>query len=140
MQIRALISVALLSIPTLVLTSEPTALQQIMQDLSENLIEISDGLLNHDLALTAKGAKAIAEHPKIPPEQVKIVAQELGPEMPVFKQFDIRVHNLALEINAAATAGDREATVAGFHRLVDGCLACHDAYKDRVAAVLENQP
>ena len=140
MQIRALISVALLSIPTLVLTSEPTALQQIMQDLSENLIEISDGLLNHDLALTAKGAKAIAGHPKIPPEQVKIVAQELGPEMPAFKQFDVRVHNLALEINAAATAGDRDAAVNGFHRLVDGCLACHDAYKDRVAAVLENQP
>jgi cytochrome c556 len=140
MQIRALISVALLSIPTLVLTSEPTTLQQIMQDLSENLVEISDGLLHHDLALTAKGAKAIAEHPQIPPEQVKMVAMELGPEMPAFKQFDVRVHNLALEINAAATAGDRDAAVKGFHRLVDGCLACHDAYKDRVAAVLENQP
>jgi len=137
MQIRALISVALLLIPTAVLTAEPTALQKIMQDLSDNLIEISDGLLNHDLELTAKGAEAIAEHPQIPPEQVQIVAKELGPEMPVFKQFDVRVHNLALEIGAAATAGDREAAVTGFHRLVDGCLACHDAYKDRVAAALK---
>ena len=139
MQIRALISVALLSIPTIVLTAEPTALQQIMQDLSDNLIEISDGLLTHDLELTAKGAMSIAEHPKIPPEQVQMVAKELGPEMPVFKQFDVRVHNLAVEIGAAATAGDREAAVAGFHRLVDGCLACHDAYKDRVAAALKDQ-
>lgn len=139
MRIKALISVALLLIPTIVLTAEPPALQQIMQDLSDNLIEISDGLLNHDLELTAKGAKAIAEHPQIPPEQVQMVAKELGPEMPVFKQFDDRVHNLALEINAAATAGDREAAVAGFHRLVDGCLACHNAYKDRVAAALKEQ-
>ena len=139
MQIRALISVVLLIVPTAVLTAEPTALQKIMQDLSDNLIEISDGLLNHDLELTAKGAKAIAEHPQIPPEQVQMVAKELGAEMPVFKQFDVRVHNLAVEINAAATAGDREAAVAGFHRLVDGCLACHDAYKDRVAAALKEQ-
>jgi hypothetical protein len=139
MRIKALISVALLLIPTVVLTAEPTALQQIMQDLSDNLIEISDGLLNHDLELTAKGAKAIAEHPQIPPEQVQMVAKELGPEMPVFKQFDGRVHNLAVEIGAAASAGDREAAVAGFHRLVDGCLACHDAYKDRVAAALKEQ-
>jgi len=137
MQIRALISVALLSIPAVALASEPTALQQIMQDLSDNLIEISDGLLNHDLELTAKGAKAIAEHPKIPPEQVQLVAKELGPEMPVFQQFDVRVHNLAVEIGTAASNGDREAAVAGFHRLVDGCLACHDAYKDRVAAALK---
>ncbi len=88
MHIKALISVVLLSLPTVVLTNEPTTLQQIMQDLSDNLIEISDGLLNHELELTAKGAMAIAEHPQIPPEQVQLVAKELGPEMPVFKQFD----------------------------------------------------
>ena len=137
-RINEIFCVALLLVPTVVLTDEPTALQQIMQDLSDNLIEISDGLLNHDLELTAKGARAIAEHPQIPPEQVQLVAKELGPEMPVFKQFDVRVHNLAVEIGAAAAAGDREAAVAGFHRLVDGCLACHDAYQDRVAAVLRN--
>lgn len=136
MQIRALIGVALLSLPTAVLADEPTTLQQIMQDLSDNLVVISDGLLSHDLELVVNGAKGIAEHPRIPPEQVQLIAKELGPEMPVFKQFDVSVHNLAVEIGAAASAGDQEAAVSGFHRLVDGCLACHDAYKDRVAAVL----
>jgi hypothetical protein len=136
MQIRALIGVALLSLPTAVLTDEPITLQQIMQDLSDNLVVISDGLLSHDLELVVNGAKGIAEHPQIPPEQVQLVARELGAEMPAFKQFDVRVHNLAVEIGAAASAGDREAAVSGFHRLVDGCLACHDAYKDRVAAAL----
>ncbi len=136
MQIRALISIVLLSAPMAILADEPTALQQIMQDLSDNLIEISDGLLTHDLELVANGAKAIAEHPQIPPEQVQLVARELGTEMPAFKQFDVRVHNLAVEIGAAASVGDRESAVSGFHRLVDGCLACHDAYKDRVSAAL----
>jgi cytochrome c556 len=136
MQIRALIGVALLSLPMAVQADEPTTLQQIMQDLSDDLVVISDGLLSHDLELVVNGAKGIAEHPQIPPEQVQLVARELGTEMPAFKQFDVRVHNLAVEIGAAASAGDREAAVSGFHRLVDGCLACHDAYKDRVAAVL----
>jgi len=136
MQIRALIGVALLSLPMAVQADEPTTLQQIMQDLSDDLVVISDGLLSHDLELVVNGAKGIAEHPQIPPEQVQLVARELGAEMPAFKQFDVRVHNLAVEIGAAASAGDREAAVSGFHRLVDGCLACHDAYKDRVAAVL----
>ena len=138
MRIKTFLSVALLSVATVAPAGEPTALQQIMQDLSDNLIEISDGLLTHDLTLVVSGAKAIAEHPRIPPEQVQLVARELGAEMPAFKQFDARVHNLAVEIGAAASAGDREAAVSGFHRLVDGCLACHDAYKDRVSAVLKN--
>ena len=132
-----LITLALFLLPTIALTDETTALQEIMQGLRDNIVEISDGLLTDDYALVARGAMAIAEHPQIPPEQVQLVAQELGPEMPAFKQFDVRVHDLSLEISAAGKAGDRAAAIIGFQQMIEGCFACHAAYKDRVAAVLK---
>jgi hypothetical protein len=58
--------------------------------------------------------------------------------MSSFKQLDTRVHHLSVQISAAARSGDRTAAIAGFGDMIDGCFACHDIYKDRVAAVLRN--
>jgi hypothetical protein len=117
---------------------ETTTLQTIMQGLRDNLVEISNGLLTDDFGLVDRGASAIANHPHIPPAQVQLVAKELGQEMPAFKQFDSRVHDLSVQISAAAKNGDRAAAISGFGEMVDGCLACHASYKDRVAAVLRD--
>ena len=129
-------AMALLLLPALALTDESTTLQAIMQGLRDNLVEIADGLLTDDLELVERGATGIATHPRIPPEQVQLVAQELGEEMPAFKQFDMRVHDLAVEIGAAARAGDKTAAIGRFQGMIDGCFGCHNAYKDRVANVL----
>jgi cytochrome c556 len=86
--------------------------------------------------LVQHGATTIAEHPRIPAEQVQLVAQELGEEMAAFKALDTRVHDLSLEIEAAAKVLDGAAARAAFTQMVDGCFACHAAYKERVAAVL----
>jgi len=128
-------AMALLLLPALASTDEPTTLQAIMQGLRDNLVEIADGLLNEDLELVERGA-GIATHPRIPPEQVQLVARELGEEMPAFKQFDMRVHDLAVEIGAAARAGDKTAAMGKFQGMIDGCFGCHITYKDRVAGVL----
>ena len=133
---RLTTTMALLLLPALALTDEPTTLQAIMQGLRDNLVEITDGLLNEDLELVERGAAGIATHPRIPPQQIQLVARELGEEMPTFKQFDMRVHDLAMEIGAAAKAGDKTAAISKFQGMIDGCLGCHIAYKDRVANVL----
>lgn len=130
------IILGLLLAPTAAQAGEPTTLQTIMQGLRDNLVEISDGLLTDDLELVDQGATAIANHPRIPPGQVQLVAKELGQEMPAFKQFDTLVHDLAVQISTTARNGDRAATIANFQDMVDGCLACHALYKDRVVAVL----
>lgn len=130
------IIISLLIFPTTALSDETTTLQTIMQGLRDNLVEISDGLLTDDFELVERGATAIANHPRIPPGQVQLVAKELGQEMPAFKQFDTRVHDLAVEIGAAASSGDRATAIAGYQNMVDGCFACHITYKDRVAGVL----
>lgn len=128
--------IAVLLLPTLAATDESVTLQAIMQGLGDNLAEIADGLMADDLELVERGATGIADHERIPPEQVQLVARELGDEMAAFKQFDMQVHDLAIEIAAAARAGDSAAAMGKFQAMIDGCFSCHVAYKDRVAALL----
>jgi uncharacterized protein YndB with AHSA1/START domain len=122
--------------PAVAVSGETTTLKAIMQELRDNLTDVTDGLLADDFGLVARGANGIAEHPRIPAEQVKLVADELGDEMAVFKQLDTWVHDLALEVKVAAEKPDRTALFTNYQTMVEGCVACHNAYKDRVAAVL----
>lgn len=135
---KLLVLVGLVAVlaPTIALTSEATTLKSIMLGLRDGLVEIADGLLTDDFGLVQHGATTIAEHPRIPEEQVQLVAQELGEEMAAFKALDTQVHDLSLEIEAAAKALDGAAARSAFTRMIDGCFACHTAYKSRVAAVL----
>jgi hypothetical protein len=133
-------ALALLLLATLASADETTSLQSIMQGLRSNLFEIADGLLVGDLELVERGANGVADHPRIPPQQVQLVARELGDEMAAFKQFDLRVHDLAVELSAAARAGDTAAAMSRFRDMIDGCFGCHTAYRDRVAAVLRPGP
>ena len=126
--------------PTVAMTDDAPSLKEIMQGLRNNVVEISDGLLIDDFELIAQGAASIAEHPKIPAAQVQLVAAELGPEMAAFKQLDILVHDLSLEIGAAARAFDRDAAISSYQRMIEGCFDCHSTYKERVAAALRPVP
>jgi len=135
-----LASLMILLVPAIAVTGDATSLKEIMQGLRNDVVDISDGLLTDDFEIVARGAIAIAEHPHIPAAQVQLVSQELGAEMPAFKQFDTVVHDLSLVIHAAAEAHDRDAAAMAFHQMLDGCLACHAAYKERVATVLLENP
>lgn len=122
--------------PMVAMTDDAPSLKEIMQGLRDNLVTISDGLLTDDFELIVQGATSIAAHPKIPAAQVQLVAAELGPEMAAFKQLDILVHDLSLEIGAAAKARDRDAAISSYQRMIEGCFDCHSTYKERVAAAL----
>lgn len=128
-------ALAVVALPGTAVTSD-TTLKTIMQEMRLNFLDISDGFLLDDFEKIAEGALAIAEHPRIPPEQVQRVAGELGAEMPVFKNFDVQVHELSLEIYKAAKDRDRAAAVTAYQGMVAACFACHAAYRERVAAVL----
>ena len=126
---------AIVALPVTGMTGD-TSLKAIMQAMRLNFIDISDGFLLDDFNKIADGALAIAEHPRIPPEQVEQVANELGAEMPVFKNFDVQVHELSLELYKAATDRDRAAAVEAYQGMVAACFDCHAAYRERVAAAL----
>ena len=126
------------ALPVTAVTGEAT-LKEIMQELRRNFLEVSDGFLLEDFDRVADGALAIAEHPRIPREQIERVANELGPEMPVFKNFDVQVHELSLEIYKAAKDRDRAAAIAAYQGMVAACFDCHAAYRERVAAALAQE-
>ena len=115
--------------------AEPN-LQEIMQGLRTDVAEVTDGLLTDDFTKVAHGADGIANHARIPSEQIQRVATELGPEMATFKQFDNSVHDLALSIMAAAEEKDLNTAIADYQAMLTACFACHASYKDRVALVL----
>lgn len=131
-----LATLAALSVPFAAVPGD-TTLKEIMQELRRNFLEVSDGFLLDDFDRVAEGALAIAEHPRIPPQQVALVADELGPEMPVFRNFDVQVHELSLEVYKAAKDGDRAAAIAAYQGMVAACFDCHAAYRERVAAALQ---
>ena len=133
-----LVGIAAVALPVTAVTGEST-LKEIMQELRRNFLEVSDGFLLEDFDRVAEGARAIAEHPRIPPEQIERVANELGPEMPVFKNFDVQVHELSLEIYKAAQDSDRAAAIGAYHSMVAACFDCHAAYRERVAAALAQE-
>jgi hypothetical protein len=133
-----LAGIAAVALPVTAVTGE-TTLKEIMQELRRDFLEVSDGFLLDDFDRVAEGALAIAEHPRIPPEQIERVAAELGPEMPVFKNFDVQVHELSLEIYKAAKDGDRAAAIAAYQGMVAACFDCHAAYRERVAAALAQE-
>jgi hypothetical protein len=126
-------SLAAIALPT---TAAEPDLKMIMQGLLDDTVEITDGLMTDDFNKVAHGAARIANHPRIPAEQVQLVAAELGTEMATFKQFDNSVHELSLSISAAAEEKDRNKAIALYQRMLSGCFVCHAAYKDRVATVL----
>jgi hypothetical protein len=126
----------LISIIALSAAAADTNLKVIMQGLRDDVVEITDGLLTDDFTKIAQAAARIANHARIPPDQIQLVAAELGTEMAAFKQIDTSVHELSLSIAAAAEDKDRDRAIADYQRMLSGCFACHAAYKDRVGAVL----
>jgi hypothetical protein len=126
-------------LPAAALAAEPMTLKAIMTELRQNFLDVSDGFLLDDFDKIAEGAIAIAEHPRIPAPQAKLVADELGAEKPVFKNFDVEVHELSLEIYKAAKEGDRVAARAAYLGMISACIDCHTAYRERVGAALSEE-
>lgn len=115
-----------------------TNLKTIMQGLRNDTSIVLDGLLIDDFSAIASATSNIADHPEIPPEQVALIAAELGPEMAAFKQFDILVHDLSLEIQSAALDSNRSRAISNYQQMVSTCLACHASFRERVSTVLNS--
>ncbi|MDH4108119.1 MAG: cytochrome c [Gammaproteobacteria bacterium] len=113
-----------------------TSLKTIMQGLRNDTVSIMDAMLVDDFTAVAEAAVRISDHPRIPPEQVSLVAAELDSEMAAFKQFDTLVHDLSMSLREAAEEGDRFRVQKTFQDMIAGCLGCHLAYRQRVISAL----
>jgi len=141
-KLTIIIGISFMSLMELTVAAEPTqeiTLKVIMQGLRNDVFVIADGMFTDNMKLIAQGAGRIADHPSIPSGQVRLVAAELGSEMPAFKSFDQQVHDLSVSMISAAKLGNRARINQDFQQLINGCLACHALYKERVANIL-NEP
>jgi len=82
------------------------SLKQVMQQLGGDYSSLNQAILVKDFDGAAEAAHAIAYHDKPSlGHRLKIMA-ELGAEMSDFKKSDEKVHDLAIKIEASASARD----------------------------------
>jgi hypothetical protein len=112
-------------------------LKEIMAGLERDLAAVARGLWAEDMELIAAAAGRVAEHPRVPPEEMQAIQGRLGDEFPAFVNLDRRVHDDALELAAEAVAARPVPQLLDrYVQVQQGCVACHVAYRDRVAAAL----
>jgi len=116
--------------------AESETLQSLMRELGDRMGQISDGLWREDYPAVAEAAQYIASHPKPPLQQRKKIISALGADAAEFRAADKRVHDDALELVEAARTGQMPPVVARYQRLMDGCVACHTQFRERLRPVL----
>lgn len=107
-----------------------------MAGLAQDMSRINTGLWHEDFGLVREGASSIANHPKIPSDQIAKIKKELGEDFQNFVRFDKNVHGTATELVSAAEARDWSDVLTKYTELRDGCFGCHAAYRERLRPVL----
>lgn len=107
-----------------------------MAGLAQDMARINTGIWHGDFGLVEQGATSIANHPRIPPEQIAKIKKALGREFQNFVRFDKDVHGTATKLVSAAEARDWSGVLSRYTELRDGCVGCHTAYRDRLRPVL----
>ncbi len=113
------------------------SLKVIMQGLLDDTKMITEGIFLENYPMIEKGAKQIAQHPKVPMETRKKLLKALGSEMGQFKGFDMKVHHTAVSIAQAAKDNNMETILSNYHQLIDGCQYCHESFKQRATEILK---
>ena len=114
-------------------SGEEMDLKSIMVGLSEASNRINAGLWAGDFEAISAAASAIANHPLVSAEERNAIQQALGEDFADFGQGDHAVHEGGLALVEAAESQDMDAVLAAFTQLQQDCVACHTAFRDRLA-------
>lgn len=104
----------------------------IMMRLQADMYRISRGLWLASPDTVARGARAVASHPRLPADEIRVIRGILGDDMTRFQALDRRVHDLAIRVAEAAEKQDMAAVVEAQRALRAGCLQCHSEFRDRL--------
>lgn len=117
-------------------TVDTKRLRLLMVGLAQDMGRINTGIWHEDYDLIREGASSIAHHPKIPPDQIAEIKNELGTDFQNFVRYDKAVHSTATQLVSAAEARDWSGVLTKYTDIRDGCVGCHTAYRDRLRSAL----
>jgi hypothetical protein len=112
-------------------------LKEIMQGLERDLNDLAHGIWIEDHGTAVAAARRIADHPRVPPEQMAAIQASLLDEFPGFVREDAGVHNAAAafaEASPSSLATEEVFTV--FLQIQQGCRSCHLSFRVRVSEAL----
>ena len=104
----------------------------IMGGLEADMVQISRGLWLEDFDTIAAGADAVANHPRVPPEEFQRISDVLAAEMASFGGMDLRVHDLATRLAQEARGGRLGEVLATEGELRQACVSCHSTFRERL--------
>lgn len=111
-------------------------IRSIMVGLAQDAGRINDGLWHEDFEMIRLGARGVADHPKLAPDERALVSEALGEEFAVFVAFDTAVHEAADAMADAASTQDVSRILDLYRQVQNGCLGCHTAYRTQVRQAL----
>lgn len=121
-------------------TPGPLALQGVMKQLGIDMQAVTGAVAIEDWATVATLAPQIARHAEPPPEEKARIIGWLGSEAPRFRGFDHAVHEAADAMGEAAARSDGEAVIRAFSAVQQGCLACHQNFRQPFITHFYGQP
>lgn len=104
----------------------------IMAGLEGDMARISRGLWLANFDTVAAGADAIADHPRVPPEEFQRISTVLGEDMSRFGGMDTRVHDLAVRLSEEARREELDAVLTTDAELRRACVSCHSTFRERL--------
>ena len=117
-------------------TVDTKPLRPLLVELSQDMDRIATGLWRGDYDLIEKGARSIANHPRIAPDQLAKIKKALGQQFEGFMSMYKSIHQSATELVTAAEARNWTEVLRLHEQLKRGCTGCHTAYRGRLRPVL----
>ncbi|MDQ6954282.1 MAG: cytochrome c [Mariprofundaceae bacterium] len=117
--------------------AEEGTLKSAMQQLGKDYAILNHAILMEDFDTAANAASHIANHEKPSVFQRMKIMAGLGTDMPSFKKADGKVHQLALDIEAAAKSKDMPLLIQHQSNMLKACMACHRSYRTKVIDFLK---
>jgi len=114
-------------------------IKMIMNKLNADLSGAVTAFHSENYAELSRRAIAIADHPKVPLKQRKIIAGELKEEMQEFKKYDVAVHSAALLLKKAASDKNDAEIPEYISTINKNCHGCHVRYRKRIRNLLRGK-
>lgn len=118
-------------------SAQPGSLKAIMRVLASDVAGLAMGIWLEEPTLVRDAAQRIADHPRVPAEQLAVIQAELGQQFAAFVQYDQQVHDASVQLAglaAASSSSDEWLRVA--IRIQTDCVACHSTFRASLVPVL----